>query len=156
MVKAKRKVRRFVDYLFARYNVPRIPVYFHWYHDTVINAEGKVDFGVFCSGDDEKPCIHVSCKTVKTYGALQTLAHEFVHYLQYLHGWTINNDEKSEAAAEYYGAGLVGQWLINKKDKALKIDGLLEVWRDPPSEEIERYRAVIACSKSNETVMQKE
>lgn len=145
MIKAKRKVRRFVDYLFARYNVPRIPVYFHWYHDTVINAEGKVGFGVFCSGGDEQPCIHVSCKTVKTYGALYTFAHEFVHYLQYLHGWTINNDEKSEAAAEYYGAGLLGQWLTNKESKIHRIDGVLQIWQDPPPEAISKYREAMKC-----------
>lgn len=144
MKKSKRKLNRFVDYLFARYNVPRIPVYFHWHHTTVINAEGKVGFGVFCSGGDEPPCIHVSCKTVKTTGALYTFAHEFVHYLQYMHGWTINNDEKSEAAAEYYGPALVSQWLVNKKDKARRIDGLLEVWRDPPPDELERYREAVA------------
>lgn len=143
MNKSKRKVNKFVNYLFARYNVPRIPVYFHWHHTTVINAEGKVGFGVFCSGGDEPPCIHVSCKTVKTNGVLYTFAHEFVHYLQYLHGWTINNDEKSEAAAEYYGTGLVGQWLVNKKDKACRIDGLLEVWRDPPPDALQRYREAV-------------
>lgn len=140
MKKSKRKVTRFVDYLFARYDVPRIPVYFHWHHTTVINAEGKVGFGVFCSGGDKPPCIHVSCKTAKTTGALYIFAHEFVHYLQYLHGWTINNDERSEAAAEYYGTGLVGQWLVNKKDKTSRIDGLLEVWRDPPPDALQRYR----------------
>ncbi len=144
MIKSKRKVNRFVNYLFARYNVPRIPVYFHWHHTTVINKEGKVGFGVFCSGDDEQPCIHVSCKTVRTTGALFTFAHEFVHYLQYLHGWTINNDEMSEAAAEYYGAGLVGQWLVNKKDKEVRVDGLLEVWKEAPPEELKRYREVVA------------
>lgn len=144
MIKSKRKVNRFVNYLFARYNVPRIPVYFHWHHTTVINKEGKVGFGVFCSGGDEQPCIHVSCKTVRTTGALFTFAHEFVHYLQYLHGWTINNDEKSEAAAEYYGAGLVGQWLVNKKDKEVRVDGLLEVWKEAPIEELRRYEEAVA------------
>lgn len=143
MIKSKRKVTRFVNYLFARYNVPRIPVYFHWHHTTVCNNDGRVGFGVFCSEGGEPPCIHVSCKTVKTSGALYTFAHEFVHYLQYLHGWEINNDVKSEAAAEYYGTGLVGQWLTNKKDKQIRIDGLLEVWNDPPADAIERYREAI-------------
>lgn len=144
MKRAKRKVNRFVNYLFARYNVPRIPVYFHWHHTTVINKEGQVGFGVLCYGDDDTPCIHVSCKTVKTTGALFTFAHEFVHYLQYLHGWAINNDEKSEAAAEYYGAGLVGQWLVNKNDKKIRIDGLLEVWKEAPIDELRRHEEVVA------------
>lgn len=144
MKRAKRKVNRFVNYLFARYNVPRIPVYFHWHHTTVANKEGQVGFGVFSYGDDDTPCIHVSCKTVKTTGALFTFAHEFVHYLQYLHGWVINNDEKSEVAAEYYGAGLVGQWLVNKNGKKTRIDGLLEVWKEAPIEELRRYEEVVA------------
>ena len=133
MKKAKRQTNNFINHLFAVYNVPRIPVYVHWHHDSVTcnNTDG---FGVFCFGAEEKPCIHIACHQIKKTGALSTVAHEFVHYLQYLHGWDMDNDEELERAAEYYGAGLMGQWLINKKDKHIRIDGILKVWEKCPEE----------------------
>lgn len=132
MKKAKRRVDDFVNHLFGIYKVPRIPVYIHWYHHSVVDANGHYGFGVFCYDDDEKPCIHVACKQIKTTQALFTVAHEFVHYLQYLHGWIPDNGKESELAAEHFGAGLLGQWLVNNKDKHLRIDGLLRVWEKCP------------------------
>lgn len=132
MKKAKTQVINFTNYLFSVYNVPRIPVYIHWWHTSVVSENGQCGFGLFCWGNDGKPCIHVACKAIGKSGALYTVAHEFVHYLQYLHGWDINNDEESERAAEYYGASLIGQWLINKKDKNIRIDGLLKAWEKCP------------------------
>jgi hypothetical protein len=128
MKKAKSHVNNFVNYLFAMYKVPRIPVYIHWHHNAVVNAEGRYGFGVFCWGGDERPCIHVAGKQLGKTGVLHTFAHEFVHYLQYLHGWDVDNGEESEQAAEYYGQALTNQWLINKKSKSIRIDGLLEAW----------------------------
>ena len=131
MKKAKKQINNFINHLFGVYRVPRIPVYIHWYHDSLV-SEKAYGFGLFCYGTEEKPCIHIACKKTKKTGALGTFAHEFVHYLQYLHGWDLNNDEESECAAEYYGAGLMGQWLINKKDKNIRIDGLMKAWERCP------------------------
>lgn len=128
MNKAKRQVNKFVNHLFGMYRVPRIPVYVHWHHPSVVSKDGMCGFGVFCFGGDEKPCIHVGGKTIGKTGVLSVIAHEFVHYLQYLHGWDLDNDEESERAAEHYGDGLLGQWLINHKDKESCIDGLFNAW----------------------------
>lgn len=131
MKKAKTQVNNFVNHLFAAYNVPRIPVYIHWHYNSVVNEHGQGGFGCFFWGTDEKPCIHIACKQIGKTGALSTFAHEFVHYLQYLHGWDMDDDE-CERAAEYYGAGLMGQWLVNKKDKGIRIDGLMKAWERCP------------------------
>lgn len=128
MNKAKRQVNKFINHLFGVYDVPRIPVYLHWHNNSVVTEQGECAFAVFCFGGDKEPCIHVGCKQIGKTGVLYTVSHEFVHYLQYLHGWNLNNDEESERAAEYWSAGLMRQWLINHKDKENRIDGLLKAW----------------------------
>lgn len=135
MKKAKRHLQNFVNHLFGIYKVPRIPVYIHWHHPSVVNADGLCGFGVFCYGDDEKPCIHIACEKIGKNGAHSVFAHEFVHYLQYLHGFDMDNVEESERAADYFGAALYGQWIISKTDKQTRIDGLLNAWEKAPEHE---------------------
>lgn len=130
MNKAKKQAKKFVNYLFEKYKVPRIPVYIHWYHNSVYNEKGEYGFGVFCWGGGEEPCIHVAGKVIGKTGVLGVIAHEFVHYLQYLHEFDFEKKTESERAAEHFGDGLLGQWLINKKDKEIRIDGTLEAWKE--------------------------
>ena len=129
MRKAKRQANKFVNHLFGLYQVPRIPVYIHWHYPSVVARDGMCGFGVFCFGGDEKPCIHVAGKLIGKTGVLSVIAHEFVHYLQYLHGWDLNNDEESERAAELFGACLMGQWLANRNGDEERIDGLFKAWK---------------------------
>lgn len=129
MKKSKRHVSKFINHLFATYNVLRIPVYLHWHNDSVI-TDDMCGFGVFCCGDGENPFIHVACKRIGKTGVLYVIAHEFVHYLQYLHGFDMGNETASELSAEKFGQALLGQWLINKKDKQIRIEGTLEAWKE--------------------------
>ena len=62
-------------------------------------------------------------------GVCSVIAHEFVHYLQWIHGRDMNDDKQIEEDAEYYGAGLWGQYITNKKDKHIRIDGTLSAWK---------------------------
>lgn len=126
MRRAKRQVNGFINYLFAKYNVPRIPVYVHWHHDTLIGANNDLAFGVFWY-DEHRQEIHVAGKRAKKSGVMQCIAHEFTHYLQWLHHRDMS-DDRVEADAEYHGAGLLGQYLINKKDKHRRVDGTASIW----------------------------
>jgi hypothetical protein len=132
MNKAKRQVKRFINYLFGLYHAPRIPVYVHWHHPSVVDPNGKAAFGVFCYGygtEDENQCIHVAGKKIGCGGVCSVIAHEFTHYLQWLHGRDMNDDKQIEEDAEYCGAGLWGQYITNKKDKHIRIDGTLPAWK---------------------------
>ena len=131
MNKAKRHARNFINHLFGTYQVPRIPVYIHWRYNTVINNDDEHVFGLFCYDDgDNPPCIHVAGRQIGNTGVMSVIAHEFVHYLQHLHGRDMDNVQQVEADADYFGAGLFGKFLINKKDKHMRIDGTLKAWEE--------------------------
>jgi len=115
MKKSKAKARRFINHLYNKYDVPRIPIYIHWHHTSVITESGVLGFGVFMYGDDVETAIHISGKKIKTTGVLSVIAHEFTHYLQYLHGRDMSDTEQIEYDAENFGAALFGGWLSEGK-----------------------------------------
>jgi hypothetical protein len=113
MKKSKAKVRRFVNYLYRVYDVPRIPICVHWNYASLVTEGGMCCFGVFHYGKDIPTEIHIAGnKKIGTTGVLSAIAHEFVHYLQYLHGRDMDDIEQIENDAEVCGAALFGNWLL--------------------------------------------
>lgn len=111
MKKSKNKVRRFINYLYSVYDVPRIPIHVHWYYPALVTEECKFCFGVLFYGENYPTEIHVAGKAIKTKGVLSTISHEFVHYLQYLNGRDMDDTEQIERDAEMYGEALLLDWL---------------------------------------------
>ena len=84
MKKKKRIVRHFTNWLFSEYQVPRIPVRVMYDCDAIIDGETKC-YGYF--GDDNgERVILVAAKRIGTTKCLFVVAHEFVHYMQFLNG----------------------------------------------------------------------
>ena len=115
MKKSKNKVRRFINYLYRAYAVPRIPIHVHWHAPALVNAEGTFFFGVLCYGENYPTEIHVAGKAIKTKGVLSTIAHEFSHYLQYLSGRDMDDTEQIELDADMCGSVLLENWLRGKE-----------------------------------------
>lgn len=126
MRRSKRWITNFINHLFGVYNVPRIPVYIHWYHDSII-VDDEACFGVFCSDDNGKCCIHAAAAQIKTSKLHEVIAHEFCHYLQWIKNRDMD-DPQTENDAEYWAAGLYGQWLINKRKKNEHCYGVANIW----------------------------
>lgn len=134
MKKSKRHVKNFINYLFEAYKVPRIPVRVHWGYD-VVETPGGTGFGVYIeNADGSNPCIHVGCGKLGTGATMECIAHEFVHYMQHLHGRGWENIPALEEEAEYYAYALYNQYRINKKSKTMRVDGLADVWQGPELE----------------------
>lgn len=116
MIKSKRKARHFINYLYRNYNVPRIPIDIHWHYPSiVVTVTQECCFGLFTFNDESASRIVIACCKQGTTGVLSSLAHEFVHYLQYVHGRDMT-DPQIEIDAEHYGAILFGLWLMREKD----------------------------------------
>ena len=115
MKKSKNKVRRFINYLYRAYDVPRIPIHVHWHAPVLVNAEGTFFFGVLCYGENYQTEIHVAGKAIKTKGVLSTIAHEFSHYLQYLSGRDMDDTEQIELDADMCGEALLENWMRGKE-----------------------------------------
>lgn len=143
MRRSKRRIKKFVDHLFGVYQVPRIPVYIHWYYDVICTETGTA-FGVFVN--DKNPCIHVAAKQIKTSKLHEVIAHEFTHYLQYLKKRDFDNEESIENDAEYWAAGLYGQWLINKKKKGEHCYGMADIWESKPKEAMPDESCQMVCN----------
>ena len=127
MKKAKRHLNGFINHLFGVYAVPRIPVIIHWGYDVVQTPTG-VGFGVYSENTDgSEPAIHIAAGKLGTRIAMQVIAHEFCHYLQHLKGrsW---DDVNIETDADYWSEALVNQYIINKKSKNVRIDGVAPIW----------------------------
>ena len=95
--------------------MPRIPINIHWHYSSLVTETQEWAFGLFCYKDDKPKCIEIACCKVGTTGLLSVIAHEFVHYLQFVHGRDMN-DLQVENDAEYYGKCLFGLWLLRGKD----------------------------------------
>ena len=136
MKKNKRFVQRFINHLFGMYNVPKIPIYVHYGYPSCIDPDGNVVFGVYCYPKDGKgeTCIHVAGE-IGTTGIMSVIAHEFVHHVQRRHGRDMDNDDV-EPDAEYWGAGLMGQWLINKKRVGEHCYGISPIWEHAPKDSV--------------------
>ena len=118
MKKSKNKVRRFINYLYREYDVPRIPIHVHWHSPALVTDQYKFCFGVLFYGENCPAEIHVAGKVIKTKGVLSTIAHEFVHYLQYLNGLDMDDTEQIEIDADLYGAELLENWMMQVKRNA--------------------------------------
>lgn len=119
MKKSKNKVRRFINYLYSEYDVPRIPIHVHWHSPALVTDQCKFCFGVLFYGENYPAEIHVAGKALKTKGVLSTIAHEFVHYLQYLSGLDMDDTEQIEIDADLYGAELLENWMRQVKQSAI-------------------------------------
>lgn len=115
MKKSKRKAQKFINYLFNNYGVPRIPISIHWHHPSVTTGKDRFGFGAFWFNTDGRKEIHIAGK-IGTSWVLHTIAHEFVHYLQLLHGRDMKDDRAIEADADHFADILWGLWLDRQKD----------------------------------------
>lgn len=114
MKKSKRKARNFINYLYRNYDVPRIPIEVHWHYPSIYVEDKGVCFGLFSYGEGGAEKIDIACCKFGTSSVLATIAHEFVHYLQYVHGRDMKDTEQIERDAESYGKCLYGMWLLKR------------------------------------------
>lgn len=134
MNKSRRVVKQFINFLYREYDVPKIPIHLHWYAKSIVVGD-RPCFGVCITYDNEpeKNEIHVVAGTkYGTCTTLRVLAHEFVHYLQYLHGLfgEKENVEMNEDVAEENGQALVCKFIQNrKKTGGIMIDGTIDAWK---------------------------
>ena len=132
MNKSRRTVKSFINFLYREYHVPRIPINVHWYAKSIVVGDHPC-YGVCITDDDEpgKSEIHAVAGTkYGTGAALRIIAHEFVHYLQFLNGCFDDNEnrEETEDIAEGNGQALVCKFLQNRKKTGAVIYGTLEAW----------------------------
>lgn len=108
-LKKKREVNRLINYLFTKYRVKKIPIKIHWKH-SAISAEAEMAFGMFRWYDNGDAEIHVAGKGIGKAGVIELIAHEFVHYMQW-----INKKEMSEEEAEKGAILIKEEWVARKK-----------------------------------------
>ena len=125
MKKKKRIVRHFTNWLFAEYQVPRIPVKVMYRCDTIVDG-GKKCNGYF-GWDNGEMVILVAAKRLGLTKCLFVIAHEFVHYFQYLNCRNMDETEIVEEDAYFFEVPLVGKFLNNRKKGNPKITGVLNV-----------------------------
>ena len=125
MKKKTRIIRHFTNWLFSEYEVQRIPV------RVMYDCDAIIDDGVKCFGyfgyDNGKRVILVAAKRLGTTKCLFVIAHEFVHYMQFLNGRNMSATEIIEEDAYTFEAPLVGKFLNNRKRGSEKITDVLDV-----------------------------
>ena len=84
--------------------------------------------------DGSNPCIYVGCGKLGKGVTMECIAHEFVHYLQSLHGRGWNDIENAEIDAEYWAQALFNQYKINKKSTRMRVIGVGNIWEGKPKE----------------------
>ena len=125
MNKKKRYLKRFTNWLFNEYRVPRIPVRIMYNCDAIVDGETTCD-GYF--GDDNgETVILVAAKKLGLSKCRYVIAHEFVHYMQQLNGRNMEEKEIIEEDAYTFEKALVGKYLINHKHIGERIDTVLDV-----------------------------
>lgn len=110
MTKSKRHINTFINHLFTLYHVPRIPVYIHWHHSSLVDDQGNYGFGALYFGNPAHPCIHIAGKVLGKTDIMRVFAHEFGHYLQYHYGQELN-----EEGAEKYASVIMRACAFNKR-----------------------------------------
>ena len=133
MNKHKRTVNRFINHLFGMYNAPRIPVRIYYGYKSLVDPGGNFCFATYVYEDGKPGCIHAA-GDVGTTTLMSIIAHEFVHYMQHINERDMNDTEAIERDAEYWSAGLMGQWLINKKKLGNHCYGTMRIWDKKPKE----------------------
>ena len=125
MKKKTRIIRHFTNWLFSEYEVPRIPVRVMYDCDAII-YDGVKCYGYFGEDNGER-VILVAAKRIGTTKCLFVVAHEFVHYMQFLNGRNMDETEIIEEDAYTFEVPLVGKFLNNRKRGSEKITGVLDV-----------------------------
>ena len=125
MKKKTRIIRHFTNWLFSEYEVPRIPVRVMYDCDAIID-NGAECYGYFGEDNGER-VILVAAKRLGTTKCLFVIAHEFVHYMQFLNGRNMSETEIIEEDAYTFEVPLVGKFLNNRKIGSEKITGVLDV-----------------------------
>lgn len=133
MNKNKRFVQRFINHLFGVYRVPTIPIYI-CYGDKEFNIGSKKHISGFYNRMPSNKCIFVAGK-IGTTKIMAVIAHEFVHYVQDLHGRDMENDDV-EQDANYWGVGLLDQWIINKTKRGVHTFGIYPIWEHAPKDSV--------------------
>lgn len=126
MKKKTRIIRHFTNWLFSEYEVPRIPVRVMEDCDAIIDVDGVKCYGYFGEDNGER-VILVAAKRLGTTKCLFVIAHEFVHYMQFLNGRNMDETEIIEEDAYTFEVPLVGKFLNNRKKGSPKITGVLDV-----------------------------
>ena len=126
MKKKTRIIRHFTNWLFSEYEVPRIPVRVMEDCDAIIDIDGVKCYGYFGEDNGER-VILVAAKRLGTTKCLFVIAHEFVHYMQFLNGRNMSATEIIEEDAYTFEVPLVGKFLNNRKKGNEKITGVLDV-----------------------------
>ena len=128
MRRAKRHINGFINHLFWMYKVPRIPVRVTYGYQVVETPNG-MGFGVYTENPDGTDArIYVGNGKLGKRVTMGCIAHEFVHYLQSLHGRQMIDGTEIEEDAEYWAQALLHQYIINKKSKTMRIDGVGDIW----------------------------
>lgn len=125
MKKKKCIVRHFTNWLFAEYQVPRIPVRVMYDCDAIMDGDKKC-YGYF-GEDNGELVILVAAKRIGTTKCLFVVAHEFVHYIQFLSGRNMGETKIIEEDAYFFEVPLVGKFLNNRKKGNFQITGVLDV-----------------------------
>ena len=133
MNKQNRILNGFINHLFGVYNAPRIPIYIYRGYKSLADPDGNFCFGVYVYEDGKLGCIHVA-GDLGTTTLMSIIAHEFVHYVQRGHGRDMTDAEAVERDAEYWAAGIMGQYLINKKKRGEHCYGVADIWEEKPKE----------------------
>lgn len=108
-MKKKREVCRLINYLFTKYKVKKIPIRIHWKNDALCVGK-ECAFGMFQWYDNGDAEIHIAGKGIGKEGIIELIAHEFVHYLQW-----IKKKEMSEEEAEKGAILIKEEWCARKK-----------------------------------------
>ena len=128
MNKKKKYLKKFTNWLFEEYKVPRIPV--RIMHDiTHIIDKGDECYGYF-GEDNGETVILVAAKRLGKTKCMFTIAHEFVHYMQMLSGRDMSNTESVERDAYTYEVPLVGKYIINHKHIGDPISTVLDITQE--------------------------
>lgn len=126
MNKKRSVVNHFTNWLFAEYGVPRIPVRVMYKCDAIID-DGERCYGYFGYDNGEEHVILVAAKRIGLTKCLFVIAHEFVHYMQYLNNRNMEEKEIIEEDAYFFETVLVGKFLNNMKKMGPKITKVIDV-----------------------------
>lgn len=126
MNKKRSVINHFMNWLFAEYGVPRIPVRVMYKCDAIID-DGEKCYGYFGHDNGEERVILVAAKRIGLTKCLFVIAHEFVHYMQYLNNRNMEEKEIIEEDAYFFETVLVGKFLNNTKKMGPKITKVIDV-----------------------------
>ena len=112
--KTKRTAKRFINHLYGMLpkGVRHIPVRIIWNYPALRGRDDEYGFGVFLFDSEKPPTIFVAGAKQGKRELLNTIAHEFAHYMQWLEGLDMYSP-KRETEAEETAKVLVKGWCKN-------------------------------------------